>query len=329
MPPTQFARGDVVGIEEASDAELAAGDTDDGHVLDDQRHGRGAETLRVVGDRLLPNDLPGQAVEGDELRIEGRHQDEVAGDCCPPVHRTAAKAQVVGLLVVVAPVDLAGGRVECEYAVVGRRHVHDAVVHGRRDFELLGGPGRECPGHLETGGVLGRDVVDGRMPVVGVVAAVVQPLLRIRRRTEQVLGVHRPIAVTDFLVVGPVVDDRGGHRLHRRGLRRGVSGCRVFLRRRGLLATDKHRTRRERRGHRIAHSWFLWADSPVALSLIAAGRCCVVVGHAERSRDQFVGLQPILEGGRDGEQDHFVGPRLAREILDVRLDLVRGADDLP
>ena len=117
MPPSQLARGDVVGIEESPDPEFAAGNADDGHVFHDHWHRRGAEPLGVVGNCPFPPDLAGQAVEGDQLRIQRRHQDEVAGDGGTAVHLPAAQTQVIRLLMVVAPVDIAGGRVEREYPV--------------------------------------------------------------------------------------------------------------------------------------------------------------------------------------------------------------------
>ena len=254
VPPAQLARGDVVGVEEAAHAELPAGHADDGHVLDDHGHGGGAEAFRVVGDRLLPGDRAGQAVEGDQLGVEGGHQHEVARDGGTAVHLAAAQAQTVGLLVVVAPVDFTAGRVESEDPVVRRGDVHDAVVDRRRDLELLRGAGGKRPGHPELRRVLRGDVVDGRVAVVGVVATVVEPLLGVRRRSQQMLPGHRPVPATDVPVVGPVMDDRRGRRLHRRGIGRGRGRLRHLHGR--LFATHKTADH-ECRGDRIAHELVL------------------------------------------------------------------------
>ena len=161
MSPSQLARGDIVGIEETAHAELAARDADDGHVLDDHGHGGGAEAAGVVGDCLLPGNRPGQAVEGDQLGIESGHEHQVAGDGRTPVHVAAAQAQIVWLLMVVAPIDFAVGRIEGEDPVERRGDVHDAVVDRGRDLELFGGAGGKRPGHLESRCAFRRDVVDG------------------------------------------------------------------------------------------------------------------------------------------------------------------------
>ena len=212
MPPAQFAGGDVVGVEEAAHAVFAAGDADDGHVLDDHRHGRGAEAVGVVGERGLPEHLAGQAVEGDHLGVQRCHEDGVAGDGDAAVDDAAAEAEVVGQLVVVAPIEFAGGGVEREQAVVRRTDVHDAVVDRRGDLELLHRAGGECPSDLEARDVVDVDVVDGRVAIVGVVAAVQQPFLGVGGAGEQVVVAHRTEAVADVAIARPM-----GRRLRHRG----------------------------------------------------------------------------------------------------------------
>jgi hypothetical protein len=74
-----------------------------------------ADRPRSYGRDLgVPRDLPGLAVERDQPRVERRHQHVVAGDRGAAVDRAAADAEVLRLLVVVAPEDLAGHRVDRE-----------------------------------------------------------------------------------------------------------------------------------------------------------------------------------------------------------------------
>ena len=182
-------------------------------------------------------------MEGDQLGVQRCHQDEVAGDGGAAVDLSAAQAQVVRLLVVVAPVDVAGGGVEREYPVQGRRHVHDAVVDGRRDLELLGGTGGKRPRHLEGRGILGRDVIDGRMAVVGVVPAVEQPFTGIRWGAQQMLAGDRNPAKADLELVGPMVLNRSGRRFHGGRLYRGLGGGCFADRYRPLFASNESASR--------------------------------------------------------------------------------------
>ena len=149
VPPDALAGLDVVGVEEAANAVLAAARSDDREVLDDERRRRRGEALGVRHDLGVPEDLSAAPVERDQVRVERRHQDLVAGDRDAPIHRAAAGAQIRRLLVVVAPEDLAGARVEREQPVVARGHVHHARVHHGRDLELPRRSRRDRPGQAQ------------------------------------------------------------------------------------------------------------------------------------------------------------------------------------
>ncbi len=175
VAPDAFAGLHVVGVEVAAHPVLPPGDPDDGEIADDERCGRDADAVGVGRHRRGPGDLAAAAVERDELCVEGSHQDEVAGDRDPAVRRTAAQPQVVRLLMVVAPEDVAVLGVEGEETVVRGRHIDHAVVHDGGHFELAHRPAREGPGDLEFRDRFGVQARERAVPVPGVVSVVVEP----------------------------------------------------------------------------------------------------------------------------------------------------------
>ena len=98
MPPAPLACPHVIAVEVPTYSVLATPDTDHRYVPDHERRRGGAEALGMVVDRRLPDDLTGLAVQRDHLRVERRHQDQVAGNRHAPIGRTAADAQVISRL---------------------------------------------------------------------------------------------------------------------------------------------------------------------------------------------------------------------------------------
>ena len=62
-----------ISVEEAADAELAAGDPGDHLVLDDERRRRLAVARPVIGNLRVPLQVAGPRVDAHEVRVEGRH----------------------------------------------------------------------------------------------------------------------------------------------------------------------------------------------------------------------------------------------------------------
>ncbi len=68
----------IVGGDEAGGAVFASSDTGYHHSLDDQGCAGAAVALAEVRHDFVPERLPRVAVERDEVRIEGGHEDGVA-----------------------------------------------------------------------------------------------------------------------------------------------------------------------------------------------------------------------------------------------------------
>ena len=78
----------IVGVDEAADPELAAGDAGDDLVLHRQRRAGDAEALHRIGDLHFPEQRTGPGVERQERRVERADEDPVAE------HRDAAVERV-------------------------------------------------------------------------------------------------------------------------------------------------------------------------------------------------------------------------------------------
>src|SRR6185503_19236515 len=86
----------VVGVDEAADAVLAAGDADNHLVLDDERRDGGRVPLREVFERRVPDDRAGLHVERQQVRVERRHEEAIAEDAESPVDEAAARGEAAG-----------------------------------------------------------------------------------------------------------------------------------------------------------------------------------------------------------------------------------------
>ena len=201
--PREVAGRRVVGVDEAADAELAAGDARHDLALDDEGRGGLAVARAVVGDLAVPHQVAGARVDGHEVRVEGAHVEGVAEDGHPAVVPPAADAQVVGQGVVVAPVLAPGGGVDGDDVARRLGDEHHPVDHQRRrlgpvELRDLVGPLQLEPADVavvdlvEPAVALGVEGARVHQPVLGLVGRVQQALpgdgREGRRRTRRVVG---------------------------------------------------------------------------------------------------------------------------------------------
>src|SRR5206468_505763 len=123
-----------ISVEEAADAEFAAGDAGDDLVLDGERRaGRGVANF-VVCDLGLPAQAAGAGIERNQARIKAGIVHGVAKHRDAAVDAATAQAEILGNLLAVGPVAAASASVQ-RLDFVGRLgDVHDAVDHEGRSF---------------------------------------------------------------------------------------------------------------------------------------------------------------------------------------------------
>ena len=132
--PHHLAGLGIAGFHAALHAELATGHAGDDQALDDQRSGRSGVAGGVVVDLFLPHDLAGVLVQGHELGVEGREDNQIAVQCRAAVNHVTARHDAFGQAVLVLPELLAGLGVERKDAAVGGGHVHLAVENDGLGF---------------------------------------------------------------------------------------------------------------------------------------------------------------------------------------------------
>ncbi len=87
-----------------------------------------AETSLVWGDHRLPHEGAGEAVKRQEFRIERSHNHKITADGHTSIVGAATNSKILRILIVVPPDDFARSGIDGNESVVGRRHVHDAVI---------------------------------------------------------------------------------------------------------------------------------------------------------------------------------------------------------
>jgi hypothetical protein len=176
--PDAFAGGGLVGIEEAAHAEVAAGDAGDDEVVDDEGGGGVADVAFVVdafGDGPFPEELAGDAMDGEEVSVIGDEEDAVTEDSDTAVG--ALGGVTLGLAghgALVVPEGAAGAGIEGE-DLVGAGDVHDAVNDDGGDFEdvVVDGEDPLEDKVLDVGGV---DLIEGGVAVAGEGAVIGGPV---------------------------------------------------------------------------------------------------------------------------------------------------------
>ena len=77
-PPHALAGRGPVRVEESADALVAARDAGDHQIVDDERRAGGAVVLAVVGHLDVPQQLTGEAVQRDQVRVVGLQEHAIA-----------------------------------------------------------------------------------------------------------------------------------------------------------------------------------------------------------------------------------------------------------
>src|SRR5439155_13258798 len=124
----------VVSVEEAADAEFAAGDAGDDFVLDGERRARRGLADFVVCDLGLPAQTARAGIERNQVCIKAGIVDQVAmyGDAA--VYAPTTEAEILGKFPVVGPVSAASAGVQ-RLDFVGRLgDVQDAIDRDGRSF---------------------------------------------------------------------------------------------------------------------------------------------------------------------------------------------------
>ena len=188
---------DVVGGDEAADAELAAGDADDDLVLDDQRSMRDGVALLGLGDVSVPQRLAVLGVDGNQTRVDGAHEERVAGDRDSAIHAPAAEPCKRRRCVVVGPEHPPGRGVERD-DVVGRLDcVHHAVDDQGRRLEFFERARLEDPLELQIPDVVLRDLGEGAVALAEHRAGMRQPVVRLAGGVEETLPGHLRVERSD------------------------------------------------------------------------------------------------------------------------------------
>ena len=126
----------------------------------------------MVGHLGIPKQFAGEAIEGDHVRVVGRHEDALLR------HRRAAidfAGQFLGDGALIVPDLAARAGVQC-VALVGRRDIHDALKYDRRTFQRQRACEREHPLELQAAGVGRVDLLQVAVTVAGGVAIVAGPV---------------------------------------------------------------------------------------------------------------------------------------------------------
>ena len=185
--PLALAALGVVGVEEAADAELAAGDARHHPVLHDERRRRLAVAAPVVGHLGVPDEVAAARVDGHEVGVEGAHVEGVAEDGDAAVVAPAADAQVVGQRVLVAPVRAPGRRVHRGQVARRLGDEHHPVDDERGRLGAVELADAVGPLQLEVGDVRPVDLVEAAEALAVEGAAVHQPVVRLVGGREQPL----------------------------------------------------------------------------------------------------------------------------------------------
>jgi hypothetical protein len=188
--PRALAGLGIVGIDEPPNPVLGAGDAENDLVLDDERRDGGGVPELVIRKLDVVQDAAGSHVQRDEVRVDGGHEQAIAEDPEPAIHRAAAAPPVLRQIAAIAPDRAPRTRVDRPGVVVEPGDVQHAVDDHRRRLEAAERAGLERPLRRELADVLRRDLCERTVPLAAVVAAVGQPPRRILEAIQQVLRRH-------------------------------------------------------------------------------------------------------------------------------------------
>ena len=174
--PRFLAGHAIEGGHEAADTFVAARDPRHDQRADDQRGGRGPVVLPPVGHGRFPQQVAGEAVEREQVRVVGDHEDAIA------VHRHAAvdagggvAGQALRARPLIVP-DAAPGPGVQGVALVGAGHVHDAVDDDRRHLQARRARQREDPRRRQPRDGAAIDLVGRAVAIAARVAVIGRPI---------------------------------------------------------------------------------------------------------------------------------------------------------
>ena len=158
---------------------LAAGRAHDHFVFHHQRGMRDGIAGFRLGDGRIPQRLPVLGIDGDQMRVDGAHEQRVAQDRQPAIDAAAAGARRLRHRKLVGPEDPSGGGIESDHVVGSLDRVHDPVHHQRRGFELLERSRLIDPLQFQVLHVLRSDLRERAMTLAHSGTGVGQPVLRL------------------------------------------------------------------------------------------------------------------------------------------------------
>ena len=175
--PDLFARLHIECRNEAADAHVAAGRTDDHLVLDDQRRVRNGVSLGRARDGRIPDQPAAFGVDREQMRVDRAHEERVAKDSEPAIDAAAAGSRVRRGLMRVRPEHTARDRVEGD-DIVGRLNgIENAIDDEGRRLEFFERARLPHPLQLQVPGVGRRDLRERAEALVEQRARVTEPVL--------------------------------------------------------------------------------------------------------------------------------------------------------
>ena len=189
--PCEFSGLLLIRVDEPADPVFPTGDPRQDLVPHDEWRAGHAVAGRFVGDFHVPEHSAGLRIESEEVGVERDHVQPGTQDGYAPVIPPAAEIQILGHLVVVAPILTAGSRIERNDVARRFGHVHDTVYDEGRRLGSIQCLQLESPLHLEPPGVPFVDLAQPAVALTVVVARVHEPVLRLRVGIQQALLGHR------------------------------------------------------------------------------------------------------------------------------------------
>ena len=189
-PPRALTRRRAVRVEKSARAFFAARDAHHEQIADGQRRRRGAVGIEIRAHLRFPQPLAGEAVESQDVRVVGNHEDAIADDRRAAIHADAGLADDAAVSrLLVCPQHAPRRRVD-RLQLVPSGDVHDAVDHDRGELRARFGH-RQRPHGRETLHVRCVDLIERAVAVAGMRAVVHHP---VALRRDRLLAIHVAVA---------------------------------------------------------------------------------------------------------------------------------------
>src|SRR5260370_17366537 len=98
----------------------------------------------------LPNRPAVFGIDGDEVSVNGAHEQRIPEDSQSAIDASTAWTRPARRTVRERPKDSSRGGVQSDYVIRRLNGVHDAIHHQRRSFKLLQRPGLKNPPQLQV-----------------------------------------------------------------------------------------------------------------------------------------------------------------------------------